>query len=604
MFSRIAIVSTLLALATVPAHGAPFAYVTDSGTGTVSVIDAATNSITATIPLGGGAIPDQAVVDPSGKILYVLNQENDSIAVVNLNTGVVDSIQDTGFTGVYALAVSPSGATLYVANNGNSTVSVVDTTSKAVTNTVLLSAPPTAMAANPQGGAVYVTLGNGSFTVIDTATLQAFNFPLVGGGLPMGVAVTPSGTRAYFADTLNSIVKVIDTANISEVASPDMGAQFNVGVAVNGAGTRAYVTNGLFDKLKVIDTTTHEVVGNVSVSSGPTGVCVSPAGDKVFVVNSLDRNVSIIDAATNLVITTLAFGDFGNPVAVACLTYDTIPPGGTITINGGGQYATSTAATLALSADDNSGAVTSMQVSLDGSTWSAWEAYATGRSVNLNTPAGDGTKRVYVRFRDIAGNVSESYSDDIVLDTTAPAGSVVINGGAAKTAGLTATLSISASDNLSSVASMQFSKDGVTWGAWEAYATTRTTTLDTPAGDGTKKIYVRFKDGAGNVSSAYSDDIILDTAPPVGSFVKIAGDPPAYFTKLADAYAAASIGAPVVLQARSAEFTENLVLNRAVSSIFQGGYDSLFTTRSGYSTVKGTLTIASGSLTVDGLIIK
>ena len=50
---------------------------------------------------------------------------------------------------------------------------------------------------------------------------------------------------------------------------------------------------------------------------------------------------------------------------------------------------------------------------------SAWETYAASKSWTL--PPGDGTKTVYVWFRDSAGNVTAiPYSDGIVLDATAP----------------------------------------------------------------------------------------------------------------------------------------------------------------------------------------
>jgi len=59
--------------------------------------------------------------------------------------------------------------------------------------------------------------------------------------------------------------------------------------------------------------------------------------------------------------------------------------------------------------------------------------------------------------------------------------------------------------------------------AWETYATTRAWTLTT--GDGTKTVYVWYKDGAGNISTLYSDTIILDTtAPTNGTLSATAGN--------------------------------------------------------------------------------
>ncbi len=101
-------------------------------------------------------------------------------------------------------------------------------------------------------------------------------------------------------------------------------------------------------------------------------------------------------------------------------------------------------------------------------------------------------------------------------DTTAPSGSVTINGGAAATSTTAVTLSLSATDNSGTVSQMQCSNDGATYSTPEAYATTKAWTLT--SGDGTKTVYAKFKDAAGNWSSAVSATISLDTTPPVITF--------------------------------------------------------------------------------------
>ncbi len=55
------------------AGAAPFAYVTSPGidTGTVFVIDTATNNLTAVVPVGGW--PREAAVNPAGTKVYVAN---------------------------------------------------------------------------------------------------------------------------------------------------------------------------------------------------------------------------------------------------------------------------------------------------------------------------------------------------------------------------------------------------------------------------------------------------------------------------------------------------------------------------------------------------
>jgi hypothetical protein len=99
-------------------------------------------------------------------------------------------------------------------------------------------------------------------------------------------------------------------------------------------------------------------------------------------------------------------------------------------------------------------------------------------------------------------------------DTTPPTGSIKINNDASYTTSTSVTLHLSAQDNAggSGLSQMQFSNDNINWSGPEAYTATKTWAI--ALGDGTKTVYVKFKDAAGNYSTIYSDSIILDTNPP------------------------------------------------------------------------------------------
>lgn len=98
-------------------------------------------------------------------------------------------------------------------------------------------------------------------------------------------------------------------------------------------------------------------------------------------------------------------------------------------------------------------------------------------------------------------------------DSTPPTGTIVVNSGDSYTTQLQVTLTLSADDGSGSgVSQMQFSDDGTNFGAAQSYTTSALYTL--PGGEGTKTVYVKFIDGAGNVSSAYSDTIIYDVSAP------------------------------------------------------------------------------------------
>jgi sugar lactone lactonase YvrE len=75
------------------------------------------------------------------------------------------------------------------------------------------------------------------------------------------------------------------------------------------------------------------------------------------------------------------------------------------------------------------------------------------------------------------------------------------------------------------------------------------------------------------------------------------------FGTLAAAYAAINVSGIIYSQALT--FSENLLLNRGSTVTLHGGYDSAYSsTRTGYTVLNGTLTINSGRLVVDRLIIK
>ncbi|MEN7549165.1 hypothetical protein AAG747_14675 [Rapidithrix thailandica] len=137
-----------------------------------------------------------------------------------------------------------------------------------------------------------------------------------------------------------------------------------------------------------------------------------------------------------------------------------------------------------------------------------WEIYQTQKAWTLT---GDqGPQIIYVKFKDKVGNESETASDEIVLDTTPPSNCmVVIDNGAPKTHHLDkmVELKLLASDAQQMIISNHSSFKG---GRWRLYQERIPNWRLDGEEDGYKSIYVRFKDKAGNVSSTYKADIILE----------------------------------------------------------------------------------------------
>ena len=131
--------------------------------------------------------------------------------------------------------------------------------------------------------------------------------------------------------------------------------------------------------------------------------------------------------------------EMGNISTVSdSIALDTLPPAGSIIINGGAIYTSTVGVTLTVS---TTGAG-QMCFSNDNSTWSAWEPCATSKPWIL--PGGDGNKTVFCQFKDEAGNLSGVGGSSIILRTGGVAGTVAINGGASYTKTTDVLLSITA----------------------------------------------------------------------------------------------------------------------------------------------------------------
>ncbi len=291
------------------ADAGTYAYITNGGSNTVSVINTATDTITAVVSVG--STPYGVAVSPDGTKVYVANRGSNTVSVIDTATNNVTATVPVGNTPEGA-AVSPDGTKLFVANLNSTTVSVINTTTNTVIATVPVGNNPSGVAVNPSGTKVYVTnTQSNTVSVIDTAT-NTVVATVDAGTYPFGVAVSPDGSKVYVPNLNSNSVSVINTSTDAVTASINVGS-YPVEIAVNPDGTKVYVANYLGNSVSVINTATNTVESTISVGINPVGVTVSLDGTKVYVANYLSNSVSVIDAATNTVKSTVNVGI--NPIA-------------------------------------------------------------------------------------------------------------------------------------------------------------------------------------------------------------------------------------------------------------------------------------------------
>ena len=234
-FTPFRLLGALTLVMPLAALAAPFAYVPNEGSGSLSVIDTATDQVVGEI--AAGKEPRGIVVSADGRTVYVSDQPNNQLVVVD--------IASRKATGVIALGespegvgISPDGRWVAAAVEETNNVAFVDTRTqrKAFVVKVRGKNPEHAVFA-PDGRHVFVSAEEGeAVDVIDVARREQVAQIAVG-ARPRGIGFSPDGKRAYVAAENSNEVYVLDAVGFSVVAKIKAGLRSN-GIAVQPDGKR------------------------------------------------------------------------------------------------------------------------------------------------------------------------------------------------------------------------------------------------------------------------------------------------------------------------------------------------------------------------------
>jgi DNA-binding beta-propeller fold protein YncE len=136
-------------------------YASGIPTSSVSVIATATNTVTAHVPLPEDAfLVEDVAIDPAGKKLYLATElsqkRGEIVVVVDIATNTITA--RIPVTGADAIAVAANGRLMYALSRSEDLVSLIDLDRHAVAGTVPLEtgSQPIAVVADPSGSYAYV----------------------------------------------------------------------------------------------------------------------------------------------------------------------------------------------------------------------------------------------------------------------------------------------------------------------------------------------------------------------------------------------------------------------------------------------------------------
>ena len=289
-------------------HAAPFVYVTQPAA--IAVIDAATNSVTATIPAGD--YPYAIAITRSGAQGFTADFASNTVTFLDLLGNNAITTLPVAVEPL-ALALSSDETRLFVASR-SARLTVIDIASRSTIAVVPLIDPALALALHPDGKRLFILYESTPVVgVFDTAT-NTLSTGLANrlDVLPSGFAVRPAGAEIYVANSQmrsvfppppSDIVTVIDTTGAVPVASISVGEQVSA-VTFGSSPERAYVAASAH--VMVVDPSSRTVVDSIPVAAGYSpAIAYLPALHHLYLTSYAGNVVTVIDTATASVLTTI-----------------------------------------------------------------------------------------------------------------------------------------------------------------------------------------------------------------------------------------------------------------------------------------------------------
>lgn len=264
----------------------------------------------------------------------------------------------------------------------------------------------------------------------------------------------------------------------------------------------------------------------------------------------------------------------------ASIILDTLPPTGSVTLNGGAASTNSATVTATISATDSGGTVAQMQFSWDNINWQAWQAYAVSKNLTLPT---SGFNTLYVRFKDAAGNISSVVNTSIVYNQLMPL-----------------TLTVSGNGTVNSVPS------GFSCGTGSCSANyaigTQIRLMATAGVDST------FSAWSGSCNGNADCNLTMDSAKSVTATflaapkVRVGVKP---FSTIQAAYndSVTTIDKSVIMLLEGV-LARAFTADRMITVTLEGGYDATFGKVASETVIQSPLVIKSGTVVINGIVIQ
>ena len=269
------------------------AYVVSDGT--VSVIDTATYTLLATIPVPGGFF--RLTVNPATNLVYVANSSPTGVSVIDGETNTVVAFIPASFLRTWGMAVNSTTNRVYAADFV--TVTIIDGATNTIIGGVNCCSNENSAVVNPVTNRVYIGWNNvfsPNISVLDGETHAVLGVVSVG-TMPYRMAVNTVKNRIYVVKQDSDALVVIDGEThtvLDTIPGVTTVGRGEGGVAVDPVTGRVFASKFGSNAVVILDGETHSILATVPVGARPHGLAVDLATGFAYVANSSGNSVSIV----------------------------------------------------------------------------------------------------------------------------------------------------------------------------------------------------------------------------------------------------------------------------------------------------------------------
>jgi YVTN family beta-propeller protein len=293
-------------------------FCTDTDAGTITVLDASTDTPSVIGKITVGNSPRGAVMFTNTGRGFVGNSAGETISEIDAYSMREIAQIKVGIAPM-GVGIIPGGKFALVSNSGSNYVSVVDLATRREVHHVAVGREPRHMAVTADGSHAYVSVsGSDSIAKIDLAGLsatpprpsdvyQVHNIFVGTGAFPYSCAISPDGKTLLIANNQVPHATLIDLTTDTLAATVDLGSKGGRGTGFAPDGSIGFVTVEDVDQIIAIDVARHVVAARFPTGPGPRGFALD-SRFIIFTAAFSRKTGTVTTLVTPNTVTTLPLG--------------------------------------------------------------------------------------------------------------------------------------------------------------------------------------------------------------------------------------------------------------------------------------------------------